>query len=149
MSSLKFFSNSLCRDVLLTELGGLTKDQLADLHKELAAVVVALDATVQEAHSKASASGIPADKNWLHRIATKKRIALKFAAEAHSQLQGGTTIEQREEYERIYRAKLRTVLENEFGKQEYRELEREVRKFAVEQYKQWIAQTNQRAWYQP
>jgi hypothetical protein len=149
MPAVTFFSNALCKSIGLDEVHTLTREQLDEFHAELLEVVEALDRTVTDAHVKAKASGIPADRNWLHRIGTKKRIALKFATEVKSRMEGGSTLQQRSEYDRIFKAKFRAVLEEEFGEAELVELEREVATAAKQEYKQWIAKTAQRMWYVP
>lgn len=149
MPSTTFFSNSLCKTVCLEDVSGLNATQLKEFHAELLGVVEALDRTVTDVHDKSKASGIPADKNWLHRIGTKKRIALKFAAEVKSCMEGGSTLQQRAEYDRMYKAKFRAVLIEEFGEPELVEIEREVATATRQEYKNWIAKTSQRMWYVP
>lgn len=146
---LKFFSNALSNEVTLEQLSGLAPEQLESLHGGLKEIVSALDQAVEDAKVKQRASGVPLDANWLHRVSTKKRIVLKFATETHSLLQGGTTIAQRTTYDRLYKAKFREALVEEFGEEELADLEREVLESARTAYREWIESTGQRMWFVP
>jgi hypothetical protein len=146
---LTFFSNALSTEVEFDKLRELSDLELMEFHKELSDVVAALSDAVTEAKAKERSSGIPLDQNWLHKIGTKKRIALKFATEAHSLRQGGTTVLQRSEYDRIYRAQFRAMLVEEFGEAELREIEQEVLDKARAAYQAWIESTGQRKWFVP
>ena len=146
---LKFFSNSLSREVEFDAVASLNSPDLETLHEELKEVVNTLNDVVTGAKSKERASGIPMDPNWMHRVNTKKRIALKFATEVHSRLNGGSTVEQRAEYRRIYDAKFRAMLLEEFGEEELQQIERELVDASKEIYKQWIESTGQRMWFVP
>ena len=123
---LTFFSNSLSKQLTFEYLSKLDEADLKVFHEEVSQVVSTLTAVVSEAKAKERASGIALDANWLHKVNTKKRIALKFATEANSLLQGGTTVSQRAAYDRIYRDQFRATLLEEFEEAELRELEQEV-----------------------
>ncbi|NBS69076.1 hypothetical protein EBT31_09200 [bacterium] len=146
---LRFFSNALSTEIEFEKLDQLSNADLETLHKELSELVTTLSSAVSDAKAKAAASGVPLDPHWLHRINTKKRITLKFATEINSRLQGGTTVEQRAEYDRIYRAQFRAILLEEFGEEELLEIEQEVLDKARAAYHDWIASTKQRAWFVP
>jgi hypothetical protein len=146
---LTFFSNSLSRQLTFEELKSLGEDDLKLFHEEVSQVVSTLNAVVNEAKAKERASGIALDANWLHKVNTKKRIALKFATEANSLIHGGTTVSQRAAYDRIYRAQFRATLLEEFDEAELRELEQEVLVKARAAYQAWIDSTNQRCWFVP
>jgi enoyl reductase-like protein len=147
--SLHFFSHYLARDVLYDELGELSAEQLDALHGELAESVNALDSTMATAKAKAQATGVELDRGWVHRVATKKRIVLKFAAEVNSRRQGGTTRQQRDHYNRLHRELYRAALLEEFDEAELLDLEREVVEKTRAAYAAWIASTDQRMWFVP
>ena len=146
---LTFFSNSLSRQLTFQELSGLDEADLKAFHEEISQVIGTLSCVVNEAKAKERASGVALDATWLHRVNTKKRIALKFATEANSLLQGGTTVSQRAAYDRIYREQFRATLLEEFEEAELRELEQEVLTKARATYQAWIASTNQQCWFVP
>lgn len=144
-----FYSDKLAKRVDFDEVQQLSRDELKTFHDELVLVVKALENTIVDANQKQSASGIPLSQDWLHRVNTKKRIALKFAAEVNSRLNGGSTIEQRAKYEAIYKDKFRAMLEDEFGPDVLKEIERELIDESRSAYKEWIAQTGQTMWFVP
>lgn len=146
---LKFFSNALSTEVEFEKLDQLSRADMEAFHAELSEMVTTLSGVVGEAKIKAAASGVPLDEHWLHRVNTKKRITLKFATELNSRLQGGTTVEQRAEYDRIYRAQFRAILLEEFGEAALLEIEQEVLDKARAAYQDWIASTKQRVWFIP
>ena len=63
-----FNSKSLERQVALHEIHELTAPDARKLHAELVIAVQAMDDKVYEAQVAAQASGIPADKDWIHRV---------------------------------------------------------------------------------
>jgi len=146
---LTFFSNALSDNIEFRKLSELSDAELADFNAELSTVVEALDKAVADAKATARSTGVPVDSDWLHRVGTKKRIALKFSAEILSLRQGGTTTAQKAEYERIYKALYRAMLLEEFGEVELKEFEQEVLDKARAAYQTWIESTGQRTWYAP
>ena len=146
---LTFFSNSLSRHVQFDQLEALDKEQLSAFHAELCETVGMLNTVITDAKNKERASGVPVDPDWLHRVSTKKRIALKFATEAHSRIHGGTTIEQRQKYEELYKQRLRAILVEEFGENELQEIEQEAMHAAKTDYRTWVETTKQPMWFVP
>lgn len=146
---LKFFSDVLSAEIEFDALDQLSRSDMELLHNELSEMVTTLNDAVSDAKAKAAVSGVPLDKHWLHRINTKKRIVLKFATEVNSKLHGGTTVEQRAEYDRIYKAQYRAILVEEFGEDTLLEIEQEVLDKARATYHEWIASTKQRVWFIP
>ena len=146
---ISFYSDKLARRIDFDAVQELSREELKTFHDELVLIVKALENTILDANQKQNASGIPLSQDWLHRVNTKKRIALKFAAEANSRLNGGSTIEQRAKYEAIYRDKFRAMLEEEFGPDVLKEIERELIDASRSAYKEWIASTNQTMWFVP
>lgn len=146
---LTFYSASLLKDIPYDSLGDLDKTQLEAFHRELLNAVQALDRVLTDAKARERVSGIACDPHWLHRVQTKKRIALKFATEVNSRLNGGSTVEQRSEYERIYKAVFRKFMVDEFGEEELAVIEQELLTDARAKYAKWIAETNQRMWFIP
>lgn len=146
---LKFFSNALSKEIGFEQISDLQPCDLEPFHAELCEVVSALNAVVTDAKSKERASGVPVNADWMHRVNTKKRIALKFATEVNSRLHGGTTVDQRAAYDRIYREQFRATLLEEFSESELREIEQEVLDKARAAYQAWIDSTKQRMWFIP
>lgn len=146
---LTFFSNSLARHVTFEQLAELSKPHLEQFHAELCETVSTLNTVLTEAKTKERASGVPLDGDWFHRVNTKKRIALKFATEAHSRMQGGTTVTQRQRYDELYRQRLRAILVEEFGEAELQEIEKEAVQAAKADYRTWIESTKQTMWFVP
>lgn len=146
---LKFFSNALSTEVEFEKLDQLSRADMEAFHAELSEMATTLSGVIGEAKLRASASGVPLDDHWLHRVNTKKRITLKFATELNSRLQGGTTVEQRAEYDRIYRTQFRAILLEEFGEAALQEIEQEALDKARAAYQGWIDSTKQRAWFIP
>jgi hypothetical protein len=146
---LTLYSEKLRRDVLFSEIGDLDQDELKAFHDELIVVAKALESAVAEAQEKYRVSGVPLSNDWLHRVNTKKRIVLKFASEVNSQQHGGSTVKQRIEYDKIYKAKFRAMLEEEFGAAELREIERQLVAEAKAEYHAWLSKTKQHAWFIP
>jgi hypothetical protein len=85
----------------------------------------------------------------MHRITTKKRIALKFAAEVNSAKNGGSARDQLNQYNKIFKVKFREILSKEFSEEELREIELEAVDAARKEYEAWIAKTGQKLWYVP
>ena len=144
-----FYSLELQRQVDFDEVEKLDAQELRGFHKELVEVIASLDTAIKSFKEKQQASGVETSPDWLHRAATKKRIALKFANEVHSQMNGGTSVKQRLEYERMYKTRFRAFLEKEFGKQELIEIERELIQATKREYKAWIDSTGQSVWFSP
>lgn len=144
-----FFSNFLSKQLTFEDLSSLEEADLKVFHEEVSQVISTLDAVVSEAKAKERASGIALDANWLHKVNTKKRIALKFSTEAYSLIHGGTTVSQRAAYHRIYKAQFRATLLEEFDEAELQALEQEVLAKARATYQAWIDSTKQRCWFVP
>jgi hypothetical protein len=144
-----FSSETLHKVVVFDEVSKLSRQDLVDFHEELKSVVAVLDQVIETNNKRADLSGIPANADWMHRINTKRRIALKFAVEVGSQLKGGTTVHQRAEYEKIYKAKFRKFLEEEFGVTELEEIEQEIVAESKKEYVGWIEKTGQQMWFLP
>ena len=144
-----FHSDALNRTVQFDQVGSLNEEELRLFHEELTSVVKTLDDVIFSAKQKEKASGVPVSSDWVHRVTTKRRVALKFATEAYSQLHGGTTVQQRIEYDKIYRIKLREFLESEFEADELAEIDKELISESRKAYEAWIQKTNQRMWFVP
>jgi hypothetical protein len=146
---LTFFSTSLGKEIEFAAVDQLSVEDMETFHTELVEIVKALAQVSADAKGKAEASGVPVDVNWLHRVHTKKRIALKFANEVNSRLQGGTTVQQRIKYDQLYKAAYRDVLLDEFGPDAFEELEDDVLTIARKRYQDWIHETKQTMWFVP
>jgi hypothetical protein len=144
-----FFSNAMSRTVTLEDLESINPTTLCEFHAELKQVVSSLDDVITTAKNKEKATGIAVNSDWLHKVNHKKRIALKFAAEVHSRLNGGSAAEQREQYKRIYKQQLRLAMIEEFGEAELAEFEKEVLDKAKDLYHAWVKETDQGLWFVP
>lgn len=144
-----FFSQRLVKTIGFEEISSLTAEEAEQFHTELKLTIYDLENVLAEATSKEKVTGIPIDEHWRHRVATKRRIALKFASELHSKLHGGTTVPQRVEYERIYRSKFRAMLQEEFGPTALAKIESEIAAEAKQEYRDWLDKTGQHAWFSP
>lgn len=146
---LTFCSEVLSKSVKFDDIAKLSETQLEAFHVELKAIAQSLSSSLNEIKEEEKLTGVPHDADWVHRIVTKKRIALKFAAEVHARLQGGSTTEQRAAYQRIYQHTFRGMLVEEFGEAELLGMEREAAEHAIQEYATWIDSTNQRMWFTP
>lgn len=146
---LTFTSQALATDVRFDELGNLEQAALSTLHGELTELITTLDGVLTDAKNKARASGVPLNEHWIHKVTTKKRIALKFATEIYSRLNGGTTVSQRSEYDRIYKNVFAAMMVEEFGEDGWKEVQQEAVEAARKQYQAWIAETKQTCWFVP
>lgn len=81
-----FNSKSLERQVSLHQIYELTPGEARNLHAELVIAVQSMDEKVSEALASESASGIPADKDWIHRVKKKRRICVAFATQVKQML---------------------------------------------------------------
>lgn len=149
MLTLTFHSDALNRTVQFDQVGNLEQEDLKVFHKELTGIVQSLEGVISTAKQRERASGVPVNQDWLHRVTTKRRVALKFASEAFSQLNGGTTVKQRIEYDKIYRIKLREFLEAEFDADELAQIDRDLIAATKKEYSAWLENTNQRMWFVP
>jgi hypothetical protein len=81
-----FNSKSLEREVSLHQIYELTPSEARNLHAELVIAVQSMDEKVSEALASEHASGIPADKDWIHRVKKKRRICVAFATQVKQML---------------------------------------------------------------
>ena len=81
-----FNSKSLEREVSLHQIYELTPSEARNLHAELVIAVQSMDERVAEALASEHASGIPADKDWIHRVKKKRRICVAFATQVKQML---------------------------------------------------------------
>lgn len=145
----RFFSNKLNREIRIEHVPQLNRNDLQVFHSELKTVVEDLTNTINEANERKQTVGLSVDSDWLHRVSTKRRIALKFVSECYIVLKGGSTANQRQVFERIYRSKFRDMLEEEFGKEELAAIEAEITAESTTEYVAWLTSTNQSMWFKP
>ncbi len=81
-----FNSKSLEREVSLHQIYELTPSEARNLYAELVIAVQSMDEKVSEALASEHASGIPADKDWIHRVKKKRRICVAFATQVKQML---------------------------------------------------------------
>lgn len=145
----RFFSNKLNREIRIELVSKMKPDELKLFHDELKYVIASLTDTINEANERKQATGVDGDVDWLHRVTTKRRIAMKFAHECSTVGQGGSALDQQQVYERMYSSKFRALLVEEFGEEELAAIEREITEAATVDYKAWLTSTKQKMWYVP
>lgn len=145
----RFFSNKLNREIRIELVSKMKPDELKLFHEELKYVIASLTDTINEANERKQATGVDVDSGWLHRVTTKRRIAMKFAHECSTVGQGGSALGQQQVYERMYSSKFRALLVEEFGEEELAAIEREITEAATVDYKAWLTSTKQKMWYVP
>jgi|SanBayMetagenome_1026888.scaffolds.fasta_scaffold00568_6 hypothetical protein len=145
----RFYSNKLNREIAIAVVSKMKPDEVKVFHEELKYVIESLTDTINEANERKKATGADVDSDWLHRVTTKRRIAMKFAHECSTVSQGGSTLDQQLVYERMYRSKFRALLVEEFGEEELAAIEREITEAATAEYKAWLQTNKQQMWYVP
>jgi len=116
-----FQSHTLERQIGLSDLPKLTRDQLRYLHAELVMAVQSMD----EKMTEQQAQEVPADKDWLHRVRKKRRICVAFASQVKQAMSDSAV-------EKIYRLRLDEMLSQELGEVLWSEFKREALDFALE-----------------
>ena len=125
-----FNSKSLERQVALHEIHELSVADARKLHAELVIAVQALDDKVNEAQALAQASGIPADKDWIHRVKKKRRICVAFATQV-KQVMESSAPPQPTSFVTIYQQRLDELLLEELGQTILDEIKAEARDLAL------------------
>ena len=125
-----FNSKSLERQVALHEIHELSVADARKLHAELVIAVQAMDDKVNEAQALAQASGIPADKDWIHRVKKKRRICVAFATQV-KQLMESPAPAQPASFVTVYQKHLEELLLEELGQTILDEIKAEARDLAL------------------
>jgi hypothetical protein len=127
-----FNSKSLERQVALHEIHELTAPDARKLHAELVIAVQAMDDKVNEAQVAAQASGIPADKDWIHRVKKKRRICVAFATQVKQAMEAAPTpAAQPTSFVTVYQQRLDELLLEELGQVVFDEIKAEARDLAL------------------
>lgn len=127
-----FNSKSLERQVALHEIHELTAPDARKLHAELVIAVQAMDDKVNEAQVAAQASGIPADKDWIHRVKKKRRICVAFATQVKQAMEAAPTpAAQPTSFVTVYQQRLDELLLEELGQTVFDEIKAEARDLAL------------------
>lgn len=126
-----FNSKSLERQVSLHEIHELSTADARKLHAELVIAVQAMDDKVNEAQVAAQASGIPADKDWIHRVKKKRRICVAFATQVKQVMEFSTSTAQPTSFVTIYQKRLDELLFEELGQTVLDEIKAEARDLAL------------------
>jgi hypothetical protein len=127
-----FNSKSLERQVALHEIHELPVADARKLHAELVIAVQAMDDKVNEAQTMAQASGIPADKDWIHRVKKKRRICVAFATQVKQVMESSTsTPQQPTSFVTVYQQRLDELLLEELGQTILDEIKAEARDLAL------------------
>lgn len=128
-----FNSKSLERQVALHEIHELPVADARKLHAELVVAVQAMDDKVNEAQVMAQASGIPADKDWIHRVKKKRRICVAFATQVKQVMESSapTAPAQPTSFVTVYQQRLDELLLEELGQTVFDEIKAEARDLAL------------------
>ena len=127
-----FNSKSLEREVSLHQIYELTPSEARNLHAELVIAVQSMDEKVSEALASEHASGIPADKDWIHRVKKKRRICVAFATQVKQMLdapqqQASPT----SNFTTIFQRRFEELLLEELGQTVFDEIKAEARDLAL------------------
>jgi len=127
-----FNSKSLEREVSLHQIYELTPSEARNLHAELVIAVQSMDEKVSEALSSEHASGIPADKDWIHRVKKKRRICVAFATQVKQMLdapqQQAAPVSN---FTTIFQRRFEELLLEELGQTVFDEIRAEARDLAL------------------
>jgi len=127
-----FNSKSLEREVSLHQIYELTPSEARNLHAELVIAVQSMDEKVSEALASEHASGIPADKDWIHRVKKKRRICVAFATQVKQMLdapqQQAAPVSN---FTTIFQRRFEELLLEELGKTVFDEIKAEARDLAL------------------
>ena len=128
-----FDSKSLGRQVALHEIHQLSVADARKLHAELVIAVQAMDDKVNEAQVMAQASGIPADKDWIHRVKKKRRICVAFATQVKQVMESSAPVPQAQptSFVTVYQQRLDELLLEELGQTVFDEIKAEARDLAL------------------
>jgi phosphoribosylanthranilate isomerase len=125
-----FNSKSLDRQVSLHEINLLSSVDARKLHAELVIAVQSMDDKVSEASLAAAQSGIPADKDWIHRVKKKRRICVAFATQVKQAIDSAQPATQGG-YASIYHSHFDALVRDELGATVYEEIKNEARNLAL------------------
>jgi len=127
-----FNSKSLEREVSLHQIYELTPSEARNLHAELVIAVQSMDEKVSEALASEHASGIPADKDWIHRVKKKRRICVAFATQVKQMLdapqQQAAPVSN---FTTIFQRRFEELLLEELGQTVFNEIKAEARDLAL------------------
>jgi len=127
-----FNSKSLEREVSLHQIYELTPSEARNLHAELVIAVQSMDEKVSEAIASEHASGIPADKDWIHRVKKKRRICVAFATQVKQMLdapqQQAAPVSN---FTTIFQRRFEELLLEELGQTVFNEIKAEARDLAL------------------
>ncbi len=127
-----FNSKSLEREVSLHQIYELTPSEARNLHAELVIAVQSMDEKVSEAIASEHASGIPADKDWIHRVKKKRRICVAFATQVKQMLdapqQQAAPVSN---FTTIFQRRFEELLLEELGQTVFDEIKAEARDLAL------------------
>jgi hypothetical protein len=128
-----FNSKSLERQVALHQIHELSTAEARKLHAELVIAVQAMDDKVNEAQVMAQASGIPADKDWIHRVKKKRRICVAFATQVKQAMEASAPTPQAQptSFVTVYQQRLDELLLEELGQTVFDEIKAEARDLAL------------------
>lgn len=129
-----FNSKSLDREISLHEIYGLSPADARKLHAELVIAVQAMDDKVNESQIAAQASGIPVDKDWVHRVKKKRRICVAFATQVKQIIDTAQPQPQPQSnsFQQSYQKHFEALLLEELGATVLDEIKKEARDLALE-----------------
>jgi len=127
-----FNSKSLEREVSLHQIYELTPSEARNLHAELVIAVQSMDEKVSEAIASEHASGIPADKDWIHRVKKKRRICVAFATQVKQMLDAPQQqAAPASNFTTIFQRRFEELLLEELGQTVFDEIKAEARDLAL------------------
>jgi hypothetical protein len=126
-----FNSKSLEREVSLHQIYELTPSEARNLHAELVIAVQSMDERVSEVLATEHASGIPADKDWIHRVKKKRRICVAFATQVKQMLDAPPAPATTANFTTIFQRRFEELLLEELGQTVFDEIKAEARDLAL------------------
>ena len=126
---LTFNSKSLDRVIDLQSIPDLSIADARKLHAELVVAVQSMDEKVTDALATEHNSGIPVDRDWVHRVKKKRRICVAFATQVKQLLDAPRQPELN--FTAIYQRRLEELVREELGDTVYQEIKDEARDLAL------------------
>ncbi len=126
-----FNSKSLEREVSLQQIHELTPSQARNLHAELVIAVQSMDEKVTEALASEHVSGIPVDKDWVHRVKKKRRICVAFATQVKQMLDAPPAPAATGNFTTVFQRRFEELLVEELGQTIFDEIKSEARDLAL------------------
>lgn len=157
---LTFRSTELQREITINEVYDLGLEDVRKLHVELTMSIHVMDDSIREAFRLENEAGYPFDRDWMHKVRYKRRVAIAFACEAKRRLLKLDGIElaeankrqtlleiQRDKFIKLKQARIRNLLVEELGPGVYEEIENDAHEEAETEFKAWLAEKGYKQFY--